>query len=54
MEGGEMKPETWEEFFDRCGEYAVSAFFYENRQGITIEELYQMFKQRMEEEKERP
>jgi hypothetical protein len=40
----------WESFFDEHKDYVVTARFYENSNGFTVEELYQAFKARLLDE----
>lgn len=47
MEIGEI-PE--EEFFDRYGDYHVRIHYYESTQIVSVEDLFKMFKARMERE----
>lgn len=37
----------WEEFFDRFGDYVFTVGFYESKQSLSVEELYQAFKERL-------
>ena len=41
----------WAEFFKRHEDYTVLASFYECRRDFSLEELYQMFKARLEHER---
>lgn len=41
----------WEKWFDRWGEYGVHAAYYECNADFSVEDLYQMFKSRLEAER---
>jgi len=41
----------WTDFFGDFEDYSVEAFFYESRQTLSLEELYQAFKARYEAER---
>lgn len=42
---------VWEKWFDRWGEYGVHAAYYECNADFSVEDLYQMFKSRLEAER---
>lgn len=42
---------SWEKWFKRWGDYVVKARFYESEGDFDIEEMYQMFKARIEAER---
>ena len=42
---------NWEKWFKRWGDYVVKARFYECEGDFDIEEMYQMFKARIEAER---
>lgn len=42
----------YEKFFQDKGEYFVRLFYFGDKEGVPLEELYQMFKARMEAERE--
>jgi hypothetical protein len=41
----------WEKWFERWGDYGVHAAYYERNTDFTVEDLYQMFKSRLEAER---
>lgn len=41
----------WEQWFKRWGDYGVHAAYYECNADFTVEDLYQMFKARIESER---
>lgn len=41
---------TDEEFFERFGDYHVRLHYYESIPSVSVEDLFQMFKARMERE----
>lgn len=42
----------WDEWFRRWGDYGVHAAYYECNADFTVEDLYQMFKARLEAERQ--
>jgi len=42
---------AWEKWFDRWGDYGVHAAYYECNADFSVEDLYQMFKARLEAER---
>lgn len=46
------QPADWEMFFARWGEWRVMLGFYEMRESVSVEELYQAFKARASAEEE--
>ncbi len=41
---------NWQEWFERWGEYGVHAAYYECNTDFTVEDLFQMFKARLDAE----
>lgn len=46
-----MSPKTWQEWFEQWGEYGVHAAYFECNADFTVEDLFQMFKARLEGER---
>ena len=45
-----MAVDNWQKFFKSNGEYVVKASYYECDADFTVEDLYQAFKARMQQE----
>jgi hypothetical protein len=43
---------NWKEFFERWGKYHVDGRYFECQPDFTVEELFQAFKERMQQEAE--
>jgi hypothetical protein len=46
------QPADWEEFFKRFGDWRVMLGFYEMRESVSVEEMYQAFKARLRAEEQ--